>query len=184
MVTDKTEENDDVEMIPDEEMALDIPVAVEKIKKLKDNLKKCNAERKDYLDGWQRAKADFINYKKDDGARTKDMTQFIIANLILEFLPVLDSFGLAISHHGLPKDVEKGILSIQAQCINIMKKYGLEEIHALDERFSPEFHESVGEIESEKEDNIVVEEIQKGYIIKGKVLRPARVKIAVRKQPI
>ncbi|MBU6414879.1 nucleotide exchange factor GrpE [Patescibacteria group bacterium] len=182
MVDDNNEEqnNNDVEMIPDEEMFSDVPAAEEKIKKLKGDLKQCNIERKDYLDGWQRAKADFVNYRKDEASRFEDTARFVTAGLIQEMLPVLDSFDLALSH-GMPKDVEKGILIIRSQFMDILKKRGLEEMQSIGKKFDPEFHESVGEIESEKEESIIVEEIQKGYVIKGRVLRPARVKIAKKK---
>lgn len=177
------EEQNDIEMIPDEETTLDIPVAVEKIKKLKDDLKKCIVERKEYLDGWQRAKADFVNYRKDETSRFEDMARFVVAGLTQDILPVLDSFDLAISH-GLPKDVEKGVLLIRSQFIDIMRKRGLEEISGVGKKFDPEFHEAIGEIESEQEDGTIMEEIQKGYMMKGRVLRPARVKIATRKYPV
>lgn len=177
MATVNEENNNDVEMVPDDES--DISAVSDKIKKLKEELKKCETERKEYLNGWQRAKADFINYRKDEGARFEDMARFVTAGLIQDILPVLDSFDLALSH-GIPKDVEKGILLIRSQFMDVMQKRGLEEIHSLGKKFDPEYHESVGEVVSEKEECVVAEEIQKGYMLKGKILRPARVKITVK----
>ena len=172
------EENNDVEMIPDEEMALDIPVAVKKIKKLKDDLKKCTTERKEYLDGWQRAKADFVNYRKDEASRFEDMARFVTTGLIQDILPVLDSFDLALSH-GIPKDVERGVLLIRAQFMDIMHKRGLEEIAiTAGDVFNPEIHESIGEVESDILRGAIAEEVQKGYRLRGKVIRPSRVRLA------
>lgn len=167
---------DDMELIPDEEGGL--PDLQKKIKKLKDDLKRCGAERKEYLEGWQRAKADHINYKNDEGRRFEDMARFVTAGLIQEILPGLDSFDLALSH-GLPPDVEKGVLLIRAQFEDIMRKRGLEQISvAAGEEFNPEKHESIGEVESEILPGKIAEVVQRGYIFRERVLRPARVRIS------
>lgn len=167
---------DDITINPDEES--ENTVISEKTKKLREDLKQCEAEKKDYLDGWQRAKADFINYRKGDGARMEDMARFIISGLIQDILPVLDSFALALSH-GLPKDFEKGVLLIRAQFMDIMRKRGLEEIAvATGDPFNPEMHESIGEIESDAAHGTIAEEVQKGYRLSGKTLRPVRVRLA------
>lgn len=167
---------EDVEFIPDEEGAL--PDLQKKIKKLKEELKKCEAERKEYLEGWQRAKADFINYRNDEGKRFEDMGRFVTAGLIQEVLPVLDSFDLALGH-GLPAEVEKGVLLIRSQFEDILKKRGLEQIKVeIGEEFNPEKHESMGEVESDKPAGVIAEIVQRGYLFRDRVLRPARVRIA------
>lgn len=168
--------DDDISFEPDAEGAhIDLS---EKTKKLREDLKQCAAEKKEYLDGWQRAKADFINYKKEEGARMEDMGRFIVTGLIQDILPVLDSFGLAFSH-GLPKDVEKGVLLIRSQFMDILRKRGLEEIAvATGDPFNPEMHESIGEVESEATHGTIAEEVQKGYRMSGRVIRPARVRLA------
>jgi len=167
--------NDDIELIADKESEeIDIK---DRSGKLKEDLKKCNEERKEFLDGWQRAKADFINYKKDEGKRLEDMARFISAGLIQDLLPALDSFDLALGH-GLAPELEKGVLLIRSQLLDILKKRGLEVMNTENQKFNPEFHESVGEMESDKEEGMIVEEIQKGYMLRGQVLRPARVRIS------
>ena len=182
-MTNNNEEK--TEIVPDEEFAA--ADASEKVKKLKDELQKCDAEKKEYLDGWQRSKADYINYRKDEGKRFEDMARFVIAGLIDDILPALDSFDLALSHGlpaqvGLPADVEKGILLIRAQFEDILKRRGLLVIAVrAGEKFDPEKHESVGEVESEHESGAVAEVIQKGYLFQGKVLRPARVRVSKQK---
>lgn len=169
-------DQNDITINPDEESEnIDLS---EKTKKLRADLKQCETEKKDYLDGWQRAKADFINYRKDDGVRMEDMARFIVTGLIQDILPVLDSFDLALSH-GIPKDVERGVLLIRAQFMDIMHKRGLEEIAvAIGDVFSTEIHESIGEIESDAAHGTIAEEVQKGYRMQGKVIRPARVRLA------
>ena len=173
----KSEENsDEIEIVLDDETAgVDLQ---KKIKNTKEDLTRCTEERKQYLEGWQRAKADFINYKNDEGRRMEDMARFIAASLIQEVLPVLDSFDLALGH-GLPAEIERGILLIRSQFEDILKKRGLEHIHVVTgDEFNPEKHESIGEVASDKSEGSVAEVVQQGYIFRGKVLRPARVRIA------
>lgn len=145
---------------------------------LKEEVKQCELKCKEYLDGWQRAKADFINYKNDDGKRLEDMARFITTGLIEDILPVLDSFDLAFQYN-LPKEMERGVLLIRAQFEDVLKKRGLEEIHiAKGEMFNPEKHESIGEVESDAPEGSIAEVLQKGYTLRGRVLRAARVRLS------
>lgn len=150
----------------------------DKLKKLKEKLKKCQKEKEEYLDGWQRAKADFINSRKEEEKRREELVKFSNFMLISEILPVFDSFDLAFSGKEENEKSSKGFLFIKSQLEDILKKYGLEVIKALGEKFNPELHESVGEVESDKESGIVIEEVQKGYMLNGRVLRAAKVKIS------
>jgi molecular chaperone GrpE len=170
------EKGEEVEFLPEEDGdAVDLAA---KIKKLTAQLRQCGEERKEYLEGWQRAKADYINYRKDEGKRFEDMARFVTAGLIQEILPVLDSFSLALSH-GLAPEEQKGVLLIRSQLMDILKKRGVEELVVrVGDTFSPEKHESVGEIESELPAEVIAQELQKGYMFNGRVLRPARVRIA------
>jgi len=171
------ENQSDIEIVPDEESdavnSLDPAV---RIQKLKDDLKKSRDERGDYLAGWQRAKADLINYKKDEGKRLEEFARFATGDLIGDITQVLDSFDLALKH-AMPKDVEQGIILIRSQLEDTLKRRGLEIISALGQPFDPSRHESVGEAESDGPEGMVSEELQKGYSLNGKVIRPARVKI-------
>ena len=168
--------SDEIEFIPDEEG--EMPDLQKKIKKLKEDFHKCGSEKKEYLDGWQRAKADFINYRNDEGKRMEDMARFVTTGLIQDILPVLDSFDLAVGH-GLPSELERGVLLIRSQFEDILKKRGLEQIKVESgDKFDPEKHESIGEVESDKEEGAIAEEVQKGYLLRGRVLRPARVRLS------
>ncbi len=142
------------------------------------DLENCEKEKKEYLEGWQRAKADFINHKKDEAKRMEDLARFIISGLIQDIFPVLDSFDLALGHE-LPKDAEKGILLIRSQFEDVLKRRGLGQIKVdLGEDFNPEKHESIGDMASDQPEGSVAEVVQKGYVFKDRVLRPARVRLA------
>ena len=117
MQTNDNEIKEDMELVPDEEN--DLTELRDKLRKSKTELQKCESDRKEYLEGWQRAKADFINFKNDEAKRLEDIGRFVTAGLVQDILPVLDSFDLAISH-GLSKDAERGILLIRSQFEDIM----------------------------------------------------------------
>ena len=173
--------NEDIELLEDEEMSL--PDSDEKIKKMREKLKVCEEEKKGYLGGWQRAQADGVNYKKDEGKRLEDLGRFITQSLLQDVLPVLDSFDLALqSFHiggasGSPQ--EQGVLMIRSQLTDVFKKRGVAQIGVVPgEQFNPEKHEAIGEVESDKPAGTIAEEVQKGYMLAGRVIRPARVRLA------
>lgn len=170
-------ENDkDTELITDEES--DASELQARLKKLKEALKTCEAERKEYLDGWQRAKADHINYRNEEGARFEDMARFVLEGVVRDILPVLDSFDLAVGH-GLGKETERGVLLIRSQLEDALKKRGIGEIAVnAGDVFDPSKHESIGETEAGYPSGSIAQVVQKGYTLGGKVLRPARVRLA------
>ena len=136
---------------------------------------------KEYLEGWKRERADFLNYKKDEMERIATLIKYAQEEQVLKILPVLDNFVLAEKNipENLKKDEHvKGILQISKQIKESLKTQGVEEIKTVGEMFNPNFHESVAEVEAkEGKHGTIVEEIQKGYTISGRVLRPAKVKI-------
>lgn len=147
-----------------------------------DELAQCNAKIQEYLNGWQRAKADFVNYKNEEAKRLEDTARFITRSLVSDFLPVLDSFDLACQQMEGKQRTEqevKGILLIRSQLLDALKKRGLEVIplHPGDS-FNPELHEALGEMESSFPEGAIAEEFQKGYTLQRKVIRPARVRLA------
>lgn len=146
--------------------------AEDKIKKTKEQLKKTEQERAEYLAGWQRAKADYINLQKEYEKKIADYFKFANEELILEILPILDSFEAAMKH-----DNNEGIKQLYNQLLNKLKSNGIEEIKSMSEKFNPELHEVIETIKSDKGEGIVVEEVQKGYRLHGKTIRPAKVKI-------
>jgi len=154
----------------------------QKLKELKKKLKECQKLKDDYLAGWQRARADFLNYKKGELKRMSEILKYANESLVLEILPILDNFEVASKRlpENLKKDENtKGVLQIKKQIQDFLKSQGLEEIKSLGEKFDPNFQEVVGEAEKEgAEPGIVLEEVRKGYNLHGKVLRSARVKIS------
>ena len=149
-----------------------------------DELSQCKAQAQEYLNGWQRAKADFVNYKNDEARRLEDTARFMTRSLMQDLLPLLDSFELALKHFGAEKtagesEQEKGMLLIRSQMMDILKKRGLAAIAVtIGEPFNPEKHEALGEMEADVPSGSIAEEIQKGYMLQGRVLRPARVRVA------
>ncbi len=142
-------------------------------------LEQCTKERDEYLNGWKRAKADLINYQKDESKRLETFAKFAALGLIEDFIPVLDSFDLALSVMEKNGTAEKGVYMIRAQFEDVLKKQGLERRpFSKGVPFDPNIHESVGEMESESPPGTLAEEVERGYMLQGRVVRPMRVKLA------
>ena len=148
-------------------------------------LETCAKERDEYLNGWKRAKADLINYQKDEEKRFEEFAKFATLDFMRECITVLDSFDLAISvFERSERDAEavKGMHLIRGQIEEILKRRGVERIEIPPgSPFDPSRAESVGELESGHSPGSVAEVVARGYIMEGRVVRPARVRIA--KQP-
>lgn len=156
----------------------------EQQKTLEEQLAECKQKTEEYLIGWQRERADFTNYKKDEAKLREDTRFYIKSKIIYEFLTVLDNFDLALKH--MPEDLKKnnwimGVSHIRQQLEMILKSEGAEEIKCIGEKFDPAIHEALEEIEAtseEEESGVILEELQKGYKLDGRVIRPAKVKIS------
>ncbi len=150
-------------------------------------LEKCQKEKEGYLAGWQRARADFLNYKKEEMERISGLVGYSQAEMILRILPILDNFDKAeketskvLNEHSCPelKDAVQGFLQIKTQIQDFLKSLGIEAIKSKGEKFDPNFHEAVETIKTkDKESGKIIEEIQKGYKLHNKVIRPAKVKV-------
>ncbi len=160
---------------------------IEKPNDLEEYKKKCE----EYLNNWKRERADFLNYKKDEAQRLTLLAGYQKEDLILKILPILDNIELAekqlpdklkSGEEGSQQSIEwtKGFLQIHKQIEEFLKKEGIEEIKSVGEEFNPETMEIVEETANTQNltPNTVVEELQKGYTMNGKVLRPAKVKIS------
>ncbi len=147
-----------------------------------DSLLKKLADLESMKDQLLRKAADFDNAKKRLEKDKEDYYKFATEKLIQELLPVLDNLNRAIeqAEKADPDDaILKGIHLIEKHVFDILKKYGLTRIEALDQPFSTQFHDAIGEVEvKDKAEGTVVEEFEAGYLLHGKVLRPSRVKIA------
>ena len=145
---------------------------VGKLATLKEKLNACLTEKGEYLDGWQRSKADYANFKREVAERAKDLEARLSQRIVRDLLPVLESIDLARMH---VKDLEP----IERQLEKVMTSYGLEKVGAVGEAFEPSKHEAVENIvvaEAEK-DNIILELVSSGYSLGGRVLKPAKVKV-------
>ena len=154
----------------------------ETVESLQKKVEACEKVKKEYLAGWQRARADFLNYKKEEMERIGEILKYAGEELVLKILPVLDNFEKAEKE--IPKEKKEdncieGLLKIKIQLHDFLKNMNVEEIKSVGKKFDPNFHEAVEEIEQkDKEPGIIIEETQKGYLMNGNLLRPAKVKVA------
>ena len=152
-----------------------------KEKNISEDLEECKKKKEEYFSGWQREKADFINYKKKELERLEEIMFAAKESIFMEMLPVMDNFYLAeknISEKDKGDKIVKGLLLIGKQLGKIIKDMGIEEIESVGKKFNPLIHEAVGEIEDKSaEPGTIIEEVEKGYQLGERVLRPAKVKV-------
>jgi len=131
---------------------------------------------------YARLAADFDNFRKRTERQNRDLVVRANENLICGLLPVLDNFQLALgSIHD--ESILKGVKMIYDQLLAVLENAGLAAIETVGGSFDPEFHEAIAREESEEqEDNIILEELRRGYLLGGKVLRPSMVKVNFKKE--
>ena len=149
---------------------------VEDVELLKQALAEEKEKAETNLAGWQRAQADFINYKRRSEQEKEEISKFASSVLILNLLPIVDDLERAFN--SIPPRLAKlswveGIRLIERKLQANLKAQGLSQIEALGEPFDPNFHEAVRQ--GKGKDGIVVEEIQKGYKLHDRVIRPTKV---------
>lgn len=153
------------------------------LKKLRNDLKQARKEKEEYLTGWQKERADFANYKKQEEDRKAMFSESMRERILSRFLTVMDSFNMAFSNREAWEKVDAswrtGIEYIYSQMNTVFEEYGVKEIGKLGEVFDPNLHESLEMIETNKkeENHTIAQVIQKGYKIGDRVLRPARVNV-------
>ena len=139
------------------------------IQELSEKLNLAEQERDEYLNGWKRAKADLINARKEWAEKISSLGDFITIDIVRKILPALDALEAGGESDGLTE--------IKKLFSDMLGKMGVEEIDAKAKNFDPMYHESMGEDEGNSGE--VVEVLQKGYLFKGQIIRPARVKIGI-----
>ena len=153
------------------------------LKKLRADLKICKAEKAEYLTGWQKERADFANYKKEEDARKAMFSEAMRERILSRFLTVLDSFNMAFANQEAWKKVDEnwrvGVEYIYAQLNTVFEEYGVKEIGKVDEDFDPNFHQSIDMMPTDKKENNhkISAVVQKGYKLGERVIRPARVNV-------
>jgi molecular chaperone GrpE len=167
-------------------------------------LEECKKQAEEYLNGWKRAKADYLNLKKETETASAELAKFVAAGMLMKFLPVYDGLkracqkmpstspdasvgiptsrrdsGNKLSPERSASEVEgwaEGILNIKKQFEEIFKNFGVAEIKTVGEKFNPEFHEAVSRQKKEGvESDIIIEEVGGGYTMNGKTIIAAKV---------
>lgn len=169
------------DVIIEEDDSESVPATV---KKLREKLKKCEIEKHEYLDGWQRSKAEFVNTRKRDNEQKITAVKMAKEDVVFSVLPVLDSFDMAFAHAdtdtGMDENWISGMQNVRTQLLSVLKDHGVEEIDPLNEIFNPNTHESVEMVQTANADDEgkIVKVLQKGYLIDGKMLRAPKVCVA------
>ena len=142
-------------------------------------------ERDGLYDRLLRKQADFENHKKRIDREKSDFMQFASAELMKELLNALDSFELALKNAATQKGSEnmlRGFELIHKQLQDTLARFGLKPIEAKGQTFDPNFHQAVStQATDEIEENTIIEEMRKGYLLNGRLLRPAMVSVAAKK---
>jgi molecular chaperone GrpE len=142
---------------------------------------KLAAEKAELNDRLLRARADYENVRRRAERERFDYVQFAAMDLVKDILPVLDDFERALKVETADRDYAKGVELIYQRMYDTLKKVGLEPLEAVGRPFDPNVHEAVERVPTEEaEDQTVLGEFQRGYNFKGKLLRPAMVRVAVK----
>lgn len=147
----------------------------EKIAKMREELKNCRQESREYMDGWQRAKADYVNALKrfGDDAKTSEFRGKVKA--VETLLPAFDALERAKEHGEIPE----GFLAIARQLESAFASLGLEEIGKVGEKFNPALHDALGQdaVENAEIDDTLTMVLEKGWRIGDIIIRPAKVRV-------
>ncbi|MGA9509979.1 MAG: nucleotide exchange factor GrpE [Candidatus Sulfotelmatobacter sp.] len=142
-------------------------------------LQKLRAERDALLDRLARMQAEFENVRRRNSKEQQDFREYAAAEAIRPLLPVLDSFDRALQVRSEPADFRSGVDLIYKQLQAALAKLSVQPIAAKGETFDPHFHEAIEMVETaDAPDHQVIEELQRGYKYKDRLLRPAMVKVA------
>jgi molecular chaperone GrpE len=153
------------------------------LKKLRADLKVAKKEKEEYLTGWQKERADFANYKKQEENQKSLFSEAVRERILGRFLSVMDSFNMAFANKEAWEKVDpnwrKGVEYIYNQMNTVFEEYGVKPIGEIGENFDPNIHESIDTVPADKkEDNHKVAAIiQRGYKLGERVMRPARVNV-------
>ena len=176
---------------PPKKGGTEAPPPSDQMEELRHQLKETTSQKqenerkaKEYLDRIKRLQADMENLQKITKRQVETVTKQASERLLLKLMPSLDALReaekVANSGNSLPREeIAVGLKMLQQQLSEVLRTEGLEEIPAVDQEFDPERHEVVSYVETdEKPENTVIEEIRKGYMLNGKVIRPSLVVIS------
>jgi len=148
----------------------------EKIAKMREELSTCRKEKQEYMDGWQRAKADYVNLLKRFEIETKSSKQAGVVKAVETLLPAFDALERSKEHGEIPN----GFVAIAKQLESAFTSLGLAELGKVGDKFDPNFHEALGQdtAESAETDDTITTVLEKGWKIGDSIIRPAKVRVA------
>jgi len=155
----------------------------EKKEEVQENIEDLKGKCEEYLNNWHTEKANFLNYQQNERQRFEGFAVLQEMSFLEELINVMGSFEISFKAMGECEDeklkqMKEGFYLIYSQMENILKKHNVIKMDVLDKQFDPKMHESVEtHLDPDKPEGLIVEEIQKGYMYKDIVLRPAKVKI-------
>ncbi|MDQ3076165.1 MAG: nucleotide exchange factor GrpE [bacterium] len=153
------------------------------LKKFRADLKITKKEKEEYLTGWQKERAEFANYRKQEEDRKTMLSESMRERILSRFLTVMDSFNMAFANKEAWEKVDpnwrKGVEYIYSQMNTVFEEYGVKPIGKVEDTFDPNIHESIEMMatEDKDQDQKIALVIQKGYKLGDRVLRPARVNV-------
>ena len=158
------------------------PPMPDTIEALQAELESQRAKAAEYMDGWQRARAEFVNYRKRVEREREDTFQHATIAVLKKLLPVIDDFDRAMSN--IPGELEHntwvhGVQMVGQKCHTLLDSHQLQEVDPVGEAFDPNLHEAIGtEDTTEVESGHITAVLQKGYVYGEQVVRPALVRVA------
>lgn len=157
----------------------------DKINKLKDKISELEKSKQDYLDGWQRSKADYVNLKKRCDDEKTELGKYAREGFISDLIPVIESFDMAFSNKETWEKVDPnwriGVEYIHKQFMETLTSYGLAEVNPVGEQFDPQLHTAIENVTTGDNslDQKVAEVVQKGYKVGDRLIKSPKVKVYV-----
>lgn len=171
-------ESEDIDFEPEDELG-SVGAVRAKMQKLRDELDKVKAERQEYLDGWQRAKADTINARKDALAQAERQAARRIDAFVEDILPALDSFDMAAASESWAEVGDgwrSGMENVRNQLLDALKRNGIERFGKVGESYDPHIHDAAEETaDAAGASGEIVRILRFGYRSADRILRPAQV---------
>jgi molecular chaperone GrpE len=176
MVDDESAENRKRQADSESDIEAEESSATAKVKRVKDDLADAKAEAKANLDGWQRAKADYVNALKRFEGEKKGERVRGVEKAVEQLLPAFDALERAKDHGEVPE----GFQAIAKQLESAFASLGLEPLGTVGEKFDPSLHEAYGQdpAESQEQDDTITAVLERGYKLGDRILRPAKVRVA------
>jgi molecular chaperone GrpE len=172
----------DAEGVETGEVEVEQPVSPEDMDNLKNELNEMRAKADEYLDGWQRARADFANYKKRVDRDQAQVYQMAVSTIVKRYLDVVDDLERALKNKPQQGDGSvwaEGIELVYRKMLALLESEGVKQMDAQGEIFDPNLHEAISqEAHPEYEDGQIIEVIKQGYLLGDRVIRPALVRVA------